>query len=206
MARQIGLFGGTFNPVHFGHINLALELKEKKGLDEVWFIPTLLSPFRVHDTLLPPHHRLKMVELALEPLEGFKVLSDELDRPPPSYTIDTLKTLVSQHTDAEFSLLCGEDTLLRFQEWRDPLEIVRLVPLWIGTRPHSALLESLPSLGMSAEMASAIRKGIVPTRQLEISATEIRERLKKRLYCGHLLPAKVLDYISAHQLYFNALT
>lgn len=204
--RQIGLLGGTFNPLHFGHINLALELKEKKGLDEVWLIPALLSPFRVHEPLLPPVHRLKMIELAVESIPGFQVCSIEMDRPPPSFTIETVKTLISSYPDCSFNLLCGEDILLRFQEWKEPLELVRLIPLWIGSRRHSKLLDLLPDMGLSSEISLAIQRGIVPTRQFEISATDIRERFKKDLYCGHLLPSKVLDYIYAHQLYFNALT
>ena len=203
--RHIGLFGGTFNPIHFGHINLALELKEKKELDEVWFIPSHLSPFKVHEPLLPSDHRLNMIELAIESIPDFKMCSEELTRPPPSYTIDTVKALIHEHSDCAFSLLCSQDTLLRFPEWKDPLELIRLVPIWIGSRNYAELTAHLPTWGISEEISSALRKGLVLTRQLEISSTDIRDRLQKKLYCGHLLPAKVLDYIYAHQLYFNAL-
>ncbi len=203
--RQIGLFGGTFNPIHFGHINLALELKEKKELDEVWLIPSHLSPFRVHEPPLPSCHRLKMIELAIESIPDFKICSEELNRSPPSYTIDTVKALIQAHPDCTFSLLCSQDTLFRFPEWKEPLELIRLVPLWIGSRNYAELTKQLPTWGISDEISLAIRKGVVLTRQLDISSTEIRSRLKKKMYCGHLLPSKVLDYIYAHQLYFNAL-
>lgn len=203
VKKRIGLFGGTFNPIHFGHINLALELKERRELDEVWFIPARLSPLRPQEEAPSPDHRLKMVQLALEDLSGFKVCSLELDRPPPSYTIDTVKEIISLYPQETFYLLLGEDTLLRFREWKDPLEIIQHLPLLIASRHHSNLLKSLFTLGLSNEMISAIREGMVPTRQLEISATEIRERIKKKLYCNHLLHGKVLDYIYANQLYFN---
>ena len=203
--RHIGLFGGTFSPIHLGHINLALELKEKKALDEVWFIPSHLSPFRMRETLQSSDHRLKMIELAIEPIPDFKICLEELNRPPPSYTIDTVKALIPAHPDCIFSLLCSQDTLLRFPEWKEPLELIRLVPLWIGSRNYAELIKHLPSWEISDEISAAIRKGVVLTRQLEISSTDIRDRLKKKLYCGHLLPSKVLDYIYAHHLYFNAL-
>lgn len=204
--KRVGLLGGTFNPIHFGHLNLALEIQEKRDLEEVWFIPSLLSPLRTHEALISPEHRLNMLALALGPVPGFQICPVELERPPPSYTIDTIKEIVSLYPEPLFHLILGEDSLIRFQEWKEPDEIVRLLPLLIGSRRHSELESRFPSLGLSQEITEAIRKGLVATRQLEISASEVRERLKKRLYCGHFLPLKVLDYICANQLYFNALT
>jgi nicotinate-nucleotide adenylyltransferase len=205
-THLIGLFGGTFNPIHFGHLNLALELKEKKNLDEVWFIPSHQSPLRLNEPLVSNVDRLSMLELAIASIPGFKICTEELDRPPPSFTIDTLRSLISKHPDCSFNLLLGEDALLKFQEWKEPLGIIHLAKLCIGSRHKAELIKLLPSLGLNEEVALAIQKNLVSTRQLEISATDIRERLKKRMYCGHLLPSKVLDYIYAHQLYFNALT
>jgi nicotinate-nucleotide adenylyltransferase len=201
MTKCIGLFGGTFNPLHVGHLNLALELREKKELDEVWFIPSLLSPFRQHESLLSSDHRLKILEIALQDIPFFKICNLELMRPAPSYTIDTIKQIKKLYPKEQFSLLFGEDSLMRFREWKEPLEIVRHVPLHIGSRHHSDLLKRLPTLGLNEEIAAAIRKGLIPTRQMEISSTWVRERLKKRLFCAHLLPGKVLDYISENQLY-----
>jgi nicotinate-nucleotide adenylyltransferase len=201
MKRKIGLFGGTFNPIHFGHINLAIECKEKKELSEIWFIPSPLSPFRLLEAPLPVHHRLKMLEAALLPIPGFEICNIELKRPPPSYTVDTLKEILDLYPHDSFFLLCGEDSLMRFPEWKEPLEIVRSADLLIGSRPTSELMKLLPTLGFNEEISSAIRKGLLTTRQMEISATEIRERIKKRLYCGHLLPEKVLGYIYENQLY-----
>jgi nicotinate-nucleotide adenylyltransferase len=201
--KKIGLFGGTFNPVHFGHINLALELREKKELEEVWFVPSLLSPLRMHESLPLAHHRLNMLALALSDIPGFKISDVELKRPPPSYTVDTIREILALYPGNNFFLLFGEDSLKRFPEWKEPLEIVRRIPLLIGSRPHSDLLKLLPALGFNEEISSAIRKGLLSTRQMEISATEIRERLKKKLYCGHFLPVKILDYIYENQLYFT---
>lgn len=202
---KVGLFGGSFNPVHHGHLNLALELKERKGLDEVWFIPSLLSPFKQEEPPLDAEHRLRMLELALEPFEEFKVCPIELQRSPPSYTIDTVKQLVAAHPQESFYLLLGADTLQGFSAWKSPLEIVRTLPLLIAARHNFDLESHLPTLKLGEEISAAIVQGLVPSRELEISGRDIRERLKKGLYCGHLIPAKVLDYIYAHQLYFNVL-
>ena len=204
MRERIGLFGGTFNPIHFGHLNLALELKEKRDLNQIWLIPSLISPLRMDEPMISPHHRLKMLELATSDMVGFKVCTLELRRAAPSFTIDTVKEILSNYPENDFFLLFGEDSLIRFREWKEPFEIIRQISLLIGSRSHSDLLQHLPTLGFNEEIASAIRKGIVPTRQLEISATEIRERIKKNLYCGHFLPSKVLDYIYENQLYSNS--
>lgn len=196
---QVGLFGGTFNPPHFGHINLALQLQEMHGLDEVWFVPAL-SPFRMNETLPEPHHRLNMLSLALADIPIFKVCETELHRPGPSYTVDTVKEILAGFPEHKFSLLLGEDTALRLESWKESLTIVRALPLLIGLRPHSHLLEHLP-VSEFPEIIVSIQKGLTTIRQMEISATEIRQRLKNRLYCGHLMPWKTLDYIYENQLY-----
>lgn len=203
VKKKIGLFGGTFNPIHFGHINLVLELKEKNGLDEVWLIPSLISPFRIQEPILAARHRLKMLQCVASELEGLKIVDLELKRTPPSYTVDTVKEIQAANPESSFFLLFGEDTLIRFSEWKDPLEIVRRIPLLIGSRHHSELLHLLPTMKLPVEISTAIQNGIQPTRQMEISATDIRERLKKKLYCGHFVPGKVLDYIYENQLYFT---
>lgn len=201
-VKKIGLFGGTFSPFHFGHLNLAIELKEKNGLDEVWLIPTLLSPFKSAEEGASFFHRMKMLELVCKELKGFVVLDLEEKRPPPSYTIDTVKEIIQKYSsDNTFFLLLGEEALLHFSEWKEPQEIVRLLPLLIGGRVNAELIRHLPELCFSDEICLAIHKGMVEIPMMDISATVIRERLKKRLYCGHLIPAKILDYIYQNQLY-----
>ncbi len=201
--RRIGLFGGTFNPLHFGHINLAFELKEKNHLDEVWFIPAAVSPLRMEEPLLSSEHRLQMLKLALSGIKDFSICDLELKRAAPSYTIDTIREIRNLYPHETFFLLLGEDTLLRFKEWHKSLEIVQNIELLIALRPNSELLKSLPQLDFEEEILAAIRKGLTVTHQMEISATEIRERLRKGLYCRHLMPGKLLDYIYENQLYYT---
>ena len=200
--KRIGLFGGTFDPIHFGHLNLAFELLEKRELDEVWFIPAQVNPLKVS---APPHameHRLAMVQLAIQAIPQFHLKDLEKERPPPSYTIDTLKAFIAeeahQPTPHQFYLLLGEDAIPSFFYWHLPEEIVKLVPLLIGYR---AKIESYELNKFSYSIRKAIEEGLTQTRLMDISGTDVRKRLMQRLYCGHLVPASVLDYIREHQLY-----
>lgn len=201
VGKKIGLLGGTFDPIHFGHLNLAFELMEKKELDQVWFIPAQVNPFKMH---IPPHamdHRLAMVQLAIQEIPQFHVKDLEKDRPPPSYTIDTLNAFITEEarspTPNHFYLLLGEDAIANFFYWHLPEEIVKLVPLLIGSREkgkHAFHQCSLP-------IRKAIEEGLTETRLMDISSRDIRKRLSQKLYCGHLIPASVLDYIQDNQLY-----
>lgn len=195
---KVGLFGGSFDPLHFGHLNLAIELKEKWGLEEVWFCPAKISPLKMH--LAPKvdaQQRLEMLRLVLSGIPGFRVLDIEVNREGPSYTVDTLLNLHKQYPGNEYYLLMGDDVLTKFFKWHKPDEIVSLAALLIGLRSKGEHLEILGD----AEIRKALKEGMTETRVMEISSTELRERLKKRAYCGHLVPAKILDYIYQNDLY-----
>ncbi len=201
--KKVGLFGGTFDPIHMGHLNLAFELMEKKQLDQVWFIPVQLNPHKTaQDPPVSFDHRLAMTQLALEGIPYFFVKDVEKQRPPPSYTIHTLQAIVAEEAlnpgPHQFYLLMGEDALPGFIRWHLPEEIVRLVPLLIGSRSGSWLYEIKDD---SLAIWEAIQKGLTPTRLMDVSSTEIRQRFKQGLYCGHLVPASVLTYIQENQLY-----
>ncbi len=193
--KRVGLYGGSFDPIHNGHLNLAIELMEKCQLEEVWFIPAALSPHK-EQLPLPAHHRLEMVRLATESLPCFRVLDLELNRAGPSYSVDTVEQLVAAHPSIQFHLLLGDDNIRNFHSWHRVNELVALVPLLIGSR-HS---KNFPSES-DPKLAEAIRQGRVETAVMEISATALRDRLKGKLHCGHLVPYKVLDYIHINQLY-----
>lgn len=199
MKKEVGLFGGTFDPIHFGHLNLAFELMEKKHLDEIWFIPVSLNPHKQENKSVSYEHRLNMLQIAIETIPQFKACTVERDLPSPSYTINTLKALFEQNKgkNIQFSLLMGEDTVASFLKWHKPEEIVQLVPLLIGSRTgrYPVLTED------NAIIHNAIKKGCVQTRLFDISGTDLRPRLAQGLYCGHLIPAKVLNYIQDHHLY-----
>lgn len=166
---MIGVFGGTFDPVHFGHIQLALSVFEKGGFDQILWIPAKINPLKAASPV-SSKHRLQMLQIALKELPFFKILDLELHREGPSYTVDTLKLLKNEHPDTQFRLILGEDAIKEFHKWKNPEEIEKIAPPLVGPRT-------------------------------EISATDIRDRLSRGLYCGHLLPAKVLDYIALNGLY-----
>ena len=177
MRKRIALFGGTFDPPHFGHLNLAIEVKERKELDEVIWIPALCSPLKQPSLYASPSDRMEMVKRSIDDVEGFTVSDCELKRPSPSYTIDTLRELMVE--EADYSLILSDEAYASFSSWRDHQKIEELVALIVVKRE---------------------KKGVeIPL--MEISATRIRDRLKKGLYCGHLVPRKVLDYIDENQLY-----
>jgi nicotinate-nucleotide adenylyltransferase len=164
---KVGFFGGSFDPIHFGHIALAVQLMETHKLDEILFCPAFCSPFKLESPpVASPKQRLAMLKLALE-LPQFKICSLEIDRGGPSYTIDTIRELGIKG----LHLLLSDEAAAHLGKWKESEELVRLAPPLIGPR------------------------------KIEISSTEIRNRLKKNLYCGHLVPAIVLDFIHKERIY-----
>lgn len=197
--RRIGLFGGTFDPIHFGHLNLAIQMKEYYHLDEVWFCLAKINPHKAEIQSVPANYRLQMLKLALEDLPGFQIIETELKREGSSYTIDTLRELIAeQSTPIQLFLILGEDSASDFFHWREPKEILKLATPLVARR---ALLENSTHSQGDTEIQEALKKGMTPTRIMEISATEIRQRVHNGLYIGHLVPSKVIDYIYQNHLY-----
>ncbi len=193
-SKTIGFFGGTFDPIHFGHIHLAIQLFEIHKLDEVLFCPAYCSPLK---TAAPPHaspqHRFAMSALAIEGIPHFRMTSYEIERADPSSTIDTLHALHGESRGAvKFRLLLSEEAAAHFDQWKDFQELIRLAPPLIGVR-------SSPQL--HGNLADALSPGFTATEIFEVSSTSIRARLKKGLYCGHLVPNKALEYIEHNGLY-----
>lgn len=204
--KRIGLLGGTFDPIHIGHLNLAFELAEKRQLDEVWFIPAHINPLKTRLTSASIEHRMAMVQAAIQDIPQFHLKDTEARRPPPSYTIDTIRILLAQEAGNpiphQFFLLMGEDALAGFLEWRMPEEIVSLASLLIGSRTGSWSVKGGKS---SDSIREAIQIGMTPTRLMDISATDIRSRLANHLYCSHLIPSSVMQYIHEKELYSSIL-
>ncbi len=199
LSKKIGFFGGSFDPIHLGHLNLAIEIAERHKLDEVYFCPTGQSPFKkAQPPIAKKEDRRAMVTAAISPLSQFTLLDLELQKSDPCYTIDTIRTLIAMNSKKNYFLILGEDILDGFHTWRDIDELVKLATPLIGSRDKKSFIKPK---GMTPALSSSIEKGITPIPILEISSTEIRARLQKGLYCGHLLPAKVWDYIQQHQLY-----
>jgi nicotinate-nucleotide adenylyltransferase len=197
---RVGVFGGTFDPVHFGHLHLALTLFERHALDRVLFIPSAKNPLKTENPA-SDQDRLTMLHFALEELPRFSIDEREMKRGGKSFTVDTLRSLREELPDAtELFLLLGEDVLSQFHDWREPEAVLKLATPLIVARSSS----QFPKLPLLAEpIKKRLQEGWTPAPLMEISATEIRKRLKLNQFCGHLLPAKVLDHIHRHRLYFS---
>lgn len=203
MSKKIGIYGGSFDPIHHGHINLAVEMSEVHQLDEVMFCPSFVNPNKIKGSSASGDHRLAMLNLAIAGAPKLRILDWELRRGGPSYTIDTLHELMASQAGKpepdHFFLIIGDDAAQHFYQWQQPEEIVKICTLLVGRRSFSSACDDLK--GSSALLIEAVHKGLTLTRILEISSSEIRKRLAKRQYCGHLVHSKVLDYIHLHDLY-----
>lgn len=197
-GQVFGFLGGTFDPIHYGHLNLALEIFERYELNRVFFCPSNHSPGKTQKPFASPAHRLAMVRLAIEPIPAFSLIDLELQRPGPSYTFETIRRLKAQYPEVHFRLILGEDLLQELANWKEIEQLLQLAPPIIGTR-HQKLPPTLLPLPPFLEK---IEEGLTLIPLLDISSSEVRERLKKSRYCGHLLPVKVLDYIQQNHLYY----
>lgn len=219
IPRLIGVFGGTFDPIHFGHLRLAEEVAESLGLHQVRFIPAGVPPLR-QAPRTPPEHRLAMVRAAVSGNSQFAVDDREIRRPGMSYTVETLESLKRDlGSRAALCLVLGADAFTGLSEWRRWRELFELAHLVVAGRPgHDPALaaEGLPEplarewrtrLAASAGALHEADHGLVysaPTTLLDISASDIRRRLASGRSARYLLPAAVLDYIQNNGLYTGA--
>ena len=192
---RVGVLGGTFDPVHRGHLALARAAREELALDEVLFVPAG-QPWRKEGRVVAPAgHRLAMLRLALEDEPAFAVETMELERPGPSYTADTLEALRAARPDDELFFVIGEDALADLPNWVRPERILELATLAVARRVDvpQAAGERLPGL---SERVVRLKMPL-----LAVSATEIRERVRRGEPIGELVPPTVGAYIREHGLY-----
>lgn len=196
---KVAFFGGSFDPPHHGHIHLILSLMEAHHIDTVLIIPTQQNPLK--PCVASPVQRFTMARHAFEEIKGCSVLEVELNRPPPSYTIDTLRWLMKEMAlfrDNERFLLLGADVIPSLPQWRDVDQVLTIAhPLFAARGGFDmGLLDDLPY-----PIVQAVRDGWTDTGFFDISSTTIRERVCKGLYVDHLVPDAVLRYIHSEQLY-----
>ncbi|HUZ89528.1 MAG TPA: nicotinate-nucleotide adenylyltransferase [Candidatus Acidoferrales bacterium] len=197
MKLRIGIVGGTFDPIHLGHLALAEAARECAGLDRIVFIPAGDPPHRA-DAIASAEDRLAMCRLAVAGRPGFEVLDLEVRRPGPSYTLETVMELVRQEPEADYFLVLGWDAARDIQLWRGPDSIMRLVRLVIISRPGwpPPLPPDLERAGIDPGRAVLCR-----TSTPDIEATDIRRRLELGETLSGLLDARVADYLRRHHLY-----
>ncbi len=192
-SKLTGLFFGSFNPIHFGHLCIAEYMVEFGGLKEVWFIVSPHNPLKDKATLLSDQYRLEMVEAAIENDERFRVSDIEFRMPRPSYTIDTLARLSEQYPDRQFVLIAGTDVLPSFHKWKNYEQLLNQYRLMIyprhGDEDHPLL--SHPSIT------------VVNAPRIEISASFIREAIKNGKNIRYFLPDKVMKIIEKMGFYLR---
>lgn len=193
---RIGVFGGTFDPVHFGHLKTVEAAARKFHFDRVLYVPARLSPFK-GAAPTDARHRVAMLALALEGRADWSIAFDELDREPPSYTIDTLRSLTARYLQADIWLLMGTDTLAELARWKDPEEIVRAARIAAFLREpfwgESLKVPDIPGLADRLEVFDA--------GSVKISASDLRESLARGESPAGRVPGSVAEYITKQGLY-----
>lgn len=200
LALTTLFFGGTFDPVHHGHLLIARSAAEALGFDRVALIPAAQSPHKLrYTTPSTPSHRQSMLELVCQDDPFFTLLTLELERPPPSYTYDTVHQLFQQgwgNPESSLTWLIGADQLHALPRWHRATELIRLARLAIAARPGWSFdFSSLPPEFHHLE------HNIVQAPTIDISSTDIRQRVRAGLSISYLVPPKVEQYIHDHQLY-----
>jgi nicotinate-nucleotide adenylyltransferase len=188
---RLGLFGGSFDPPHIGHLLTAGDALEALALDKLVFIPAAVQPLKVGRAAAAPEHRLAMVRYMADDDPRFDVDSIEIERPGLSFTVDTLAAYAARYPDAERFLIVGADILPTFHQWRSPERIAELATIAVLKRMDGTPdLRSIPG-----------RTVLLPTRRLDISSTEIRERVRDGRTIRGFVPEAVAAYITAQRLY-----
>ena len=197
---QLGLFGGTFDPVHYGHLLLAEQCREQCTLDEVWFIPSGNPPHKGDSTISSGTARAEMLGFATAGHKRFRVNHMELNRDGATYTVDTLQELRSEDPDHELFFLIGADSLTDLPTWREPSRIARMATIVAvnrGDRPLPDLAPIRSQLG--GAVASRIQRVSMPG--IDLSATDIRRRVREGKSIRYMTPRAVEQYIRQHELY-----
>lgn len=186
---KIGILGGTFNPIHIGHLILAEEVREKLGLDRIIFVPTFLPPHKNSSRIAPAFDRYNMIKIAIKNNRHFLVSDIEIKRKNTSYTIDTLREFKKRYPKDELYFITGSDLLNYLDEWKDLSQIIKMVRFVVATRPGYPL-EKIPAYIST-----------VSIRAVDVSGFEVREASKHNKSFRYLVPEAVYTYILRKRLY-----
>ena len=199
MIETIGLYGGSFDPPHLGHLILAAEAQAQLALSRLLWILTPDPPHKVGCVVAPASHRLEMLRRALNGLPGFEISTVEMERPGPHYTVDTLRILRDQFPQAGFAFLIGGDSLQNFHTWHRPLDILAACRfVGVMRRPGDAIDPAALDSALPG-MSEKIR--LIDAPQLEISSSDIRRRIASGGHYRYYLQPEVYEYIEQERLY-----
>ena len=195
---RLGLFGGTFDPPHIGHLLVAQDVVEGLALDRLLFVPAGIPPHKEREDLTPAPIRLQMVKAAVQGNDTLGVSEVELGREGPSFTVDTLRHFRGMHPDGDLFFLMGADQVTEFQDWQDPEDVAELATLVAFTRDGAA-----PSTLSSKTLTSGAEVNFkqMPVTRIDISSTDIRERVEHGRSIQYLVPDDVRRIIESHRLY-----
>ncbi len=198
--RKIGIMGGTFNPIHFGHLLLAETAYHQFELDEILFMPTKNPYYKKLTSNVTEEDRVAMVKLAIENNAHFRFSGEELKREGATYTVETLRNLTRKNPETEYYFIMGADSLYHIESWKEPDEILKMAVILVAGRgggPSSSLNSQIEYIENKYD-ASIFS---LNSPMLEISSNDIRRRLRSGESIRYLLPHEVSEYIYAHQLY-----
>ncbi|MCZ2738058.1 nicotinate-nucleotide adenylyltransferase [Bacillus safensis] len=186
--KKIGLFGGTFDPPHNGHLLMASEVRIQVGLDEIWFIPNHMPPHKTGRKRADSHHRINMVEAAIQSNPFFRLELIEMEREGPSYTVDTVNLLKKRHPEDQFFFMIGADMVEYLPKWHRIDELLQMItfigmkrPGYVGSTTYPLLFADVPAF--------------------DVSSTLIRQRIEQGKPVDYLIPKAVERYIKEHHLY-----
>ncbi len=198
---RIGLFGGTFDPIHLGHLILAERCREDAGLDEVWFLPSYRPPHKAGAAVTRFEHRCDMVALAIVGQPLFRVEPIEKELPPPSYTAETLAELRRRRPDDSFALILGADSLIDLPHWHEPRRVLEQAEVVVAPRPGVEVWTAdrlAAAVGLPRE---AVRLTAVACPLIEIASRDLRRRVADGRSIRFLVPRPVEEYIREKGLY-----
>jgi len=187
---NIGLYFGSFNPIHVGHLLVATHIREAAQLDEIWFVVSPQNPFKINTEMANENHRLEMVKIAIKNVSFFSAVNIEFNLPKPSYTYITLQELTNHFPENKFHLIIGEDNVAKFQEWKEAAWIQANFKTLIYNREKSN------------SQFSILNSQFYSLPMFNISSTEIRLRIKNKQSIKYFVVENVEQFIEFHKLYY----
>jgi len=196
--KKVGLFFGTFNPIHVGHVIIANHLAENSDLDAVWLVVTPHNPFKKKSTLLADNHRFQMVEIAIEKYPKLKASKIEFGLPQPNYTVNTLIHLVEKYPNHHFNLIMGKDNLQSFHKWKNYEVILDNHDIYVYPRVYK---ENSDKHREETELINHKKVHVIEAPIIELSSTFIRKNIKEKKNVQPMLTCEVWNYLDEMNFY-----
>jgi nicotinate-nucleotide adenylyltransferase len=198
--KKVGLFGGSFNPIHIGHLWIAESTRDAFQLEKVIYIPAGKNPYKTHETEEERHHRYQMVQLGIESNPYFDISDVEINKSGNTYTIDTIHYFMEKFPEYKLYFITGSDLMFQINLWKEAKTLMESIEIVTAVRPGYADKELELQIDFLTRNYQA-KIHLFHTPELDISSSEIRDRIRKGMTNHYLLPTKVEDYIRKNQLY-----